>query len=89
MNRIWCPKCNWVPRVVDQWTCEPGCGHSWHTFDTRGQCPNCLKQWTQTACFRCVRWSAHESWYHANDEIETRLNALLEEVEVEEPEVKR
>lgn len=83
MNRIWCPKCNWTPRPSDLWTCEPGCGHDWHTFDTRGQCPKCLKQWKQTVCFRCVQWSAHERWYH-DDGSDQRLNALLEEVGVEE-----
>ena len=77
MNRIWCPKCNWVPRPADRWACEPGCGHSWHTFDTRGQCPACLKQWKKTQCLRCDAMSPHEDWYHNDEQSEARLNALM------------
>jgi len=33
------------------------------TFETRGRCPECSKQWQRTACLRCGEWSPHESWY--------------------------
>jgi len=78
MSRIWCPKCQWLPNPRDQWACHPGCGHEWHTFDTRGQCPKCLKQWKQTMCFRCNCWSLHERWYH-DDGTDQKLFALWSE----------
>lgn len=61
--RIRCPKCDWQPAREDQWSCAPGCGHVWNTFDTRGVCPGCDKQWVQTMCLRCDVWSAHDDWY--------------------------
>jgi hypothetical protein len=60
---IRCPVCYWRPQKHDTWMCNPGCGHVWNTFDTRGCCPECNKQWHQTACLRCGEWSLHESWY--------------------------
>jgi len=59
--RIRCPLCDWSPRKEDKWFCE--CGHSWNTFDTGGVCPACLRQWTETQCLSCIRWSLHSLWY--------------------------
>ena len=62
--RIRCPACEWQPSPHDAWDCNPGgCGHSWNTFETRGVCPACSRQWTETACLRCSVWSPHEDWY--------------------------
>src|SRR5262245_34939810 len=60
---IRCPACHWQPEKHSRWLCEPGCGHSWNTFDTRGLCPGCAKKWFHTACLECATWSAHEAWY--------------------------
>jgi hypothetical protein len=62
-GKIRCPKCAWEPRREDRWYCNPGCGHTWNTFDTRGACPSCGKQWHETVCLRCGAWSRHEDWY--------------------------
>ena len=59
--RIRCPLCGWSPREDDLWSCT--CGHEWNTFDTGGECPSCLHQWTETQCLSCSRWSAHSDWY--------------------------
>jgi hypothetical protein len=59
--RIRCPVCGWMPRKDDRWSCE--CGYSWHTFDTGGVCPACLRQWGVTQCLSCLSWSAHSDWY--------------------------
>src|SRR5687767_4560247 len=61
---IFCPKCEYVPRRSDLWACEPSCGCQWHTFDTCGVCPNCGKNWEDTQCPTCARWSPHVAWYH-------------------------
>ena len=60
-RRIRCPLCQWQPRKRDRWQCR--CGTVWNTFDTRGLCPRCQHQWTQTMCLACHRWSEHEHWY--------------------------
>lgn len=59
-----CPKCYWVPSIDSRWMCE--CQHSWNTFETRGQCPNCKKTWTHTQCRSCNQWSLHGDWYKEN-----------------------
>ena len=59
--KIRCPKCDWHPKPKDVWSCE--CGHAWHTFDTGGVCPACVRQWESTICLSCHVWSAHSSWY--------------------------
>lgn len=59
--RIRCPLCEWMPSKSDLWGCE--CGHSWHTFDTGGVCPACMRQWESTQCLECKGWSAHSAWY--------------------------
>jgi hypothetical protein len=58
---IRCPRCGWVPRREDLWSCR--CGHIWNTFDTRGVCPACRFAWLQTQCPRCRQWSPHADWY--------------------------
>jgi hypothetical protein len=62
-GRIRCPKCSWEPGREDRWCCDPGCGHVWNTFETRGRCPACDKQWRDTVCLRCQMWSLHDDWY--------------------------
>lgn len=59
--RIRCPKCQWQPGPMDLWACQ--CGYTWHTFDTGGVCPSCLRQWMTTQCLKCAGWSAHSDWY--------------------------
>jgi hypothetical protein len=66
--KIACPKCGWEPNGSPYWTCS--CDHSWNTFDTRGKCPNCGKQWKDTHCPRCGDPSEHETWYHLIAETE-------------------
>ncbi len=56
-----CPRCAWAPRIDDQWQCS--CGARWNTFTTRGQCPQCRKQWSETACLGCKQRSPHAAWY--------------------------
>lgn len=58
---VQCPKCEWKPDGKPYWECE--CGHSWNTFDTRGKCPSCGKQWQTTQCHACGKWSPHSRWY--------------------------
>jgi len=65
-GRIRCPKCQWEPAKSDRWCCAPGCQHVWNTFETRGLCPGCSKQWTETVCLRCNQWSRHDDWYEAS-----------------------
>ncbi|HTI97960.1 MAG TPA: hypothetical protein VL527_03575 [Dongiaceae bacterium] len=62
--KIFCPKCQWEPRPLDRWMCYPGCKHLWNTFDTCGVCPLCGKNWEDTMCPACHRWSRHAEWYH-------------------------
>lgn len=59
--RIRCPLCDWEPPPDELWACS--CGHHWHTFDTGGVCPACIKQWETTQCLQCGAWSAHSDWY--------------------------
>jgi hypothetical protein len=62
--KIFCPKCDYVPKPADQWVCVSSCGCRWHTFDTCGVCPKCGKNWEHTACPLCQQWSLHIDWYH-------------------------
>ncbi len=69
--KIYCPKCAWKPPKSALWVCGPaGCGFTWHTFDTHGQCPNCFKQWQETMCHECHQWSWHEEWYHEGEPVQ-------------------
>ena len=65
-NRIRCPRCAWQPSRNDRWMCI--CLHVWNTFDTRGLCPGCGRQWTETQCLRCAQWSPHDEWYEDEPE---------------------
>ncbi len=60
-NEIKCPKCSYNPVSEDSWVCT--CNQSWNTFDTAGKCPKCKKQWEDTQCPNCHRWSKHLDWY--------------------------
>jgi hypothetical protein len=62
--KIFCPKCQYVPTAADRWLCWPNCGCHWNTFETCGVCPQCGKNWEDTACPRCHAWSPHVDWYH-------------------------
>ena len=62
-RRIRCPRCGWIPRRHDRWSCQPICGTFWNTFETGGKCPGCGKQWEHTACLACHGWSRHADWY--------------------------
>jgi hypothetical protein len=59
--RVRCPKCEWKPSVESRWGCR--CGHRWNTFWTRGLCPRCRYQWTETMCLACGEVSPHNDWY--------------------------
>ena len=59
--RIQCPLCGWSPGKENVWSCN--CGHTWNTFDTRGVCPACRHQWTETQCQSCGQVSPHSQWY--------------------------
>lgn len=63
-TKIFCPKCEYAPRPFDVWICTGACRTVWNTFETGGQCPACHKQWRETCCPACSRWSPHEDWYH-------------------------
>lgn len=63
---IRCPACRWHPLSSEIWMCR--CGHRWNTFDTRGRCPACQYQWTETHCRVCNAKSPHGDWYAHNDE---------------------
>ncbi len=63
---IRCPTCRWEPSKESRWYCsgEPDtCGHCWNTFETRGVCPGCRKQWHTTVCLSCGAVSPHDDWY--------------------------
>ena len=60
---IRCPACKWRPTREDTWSCSPGCGEVWNTFQTHGECPGCQRRWPSTQCTRCGVWSDHDAWY--------------------------
>ncbi len=60
-QHIECPRCGWRPRPQSRWRCD--CGHTWNTFDTRGVCPSCGKNWTTTLCLNCRESPDHQTWY--------------------------
>ena len=61
---IECPVCNWQPDKNASWRCS--CGHSWNTFETKGECPKCNTQWQTTGCPSCGSSSPHNNWYVNN-----------------------
>jgi hypothetical protein len=75
--KIECPKCEWLPDGKAHWRCS--CGHVWNTFDTKGKCPNCNKQWETTYCPGCGHTSPHKDWY-----IDPNLPKKEDEPEVQE-----
>ena len=69
-GRIRCPKCSWEPSKDSRWYCAGApdtCGHCWNTFETRGVCPGCSKQWQTTDCLSCGASSPHDDWYVRED----------------------
>jgi hypothetical protein len=81
---IFCPKCTWRPQASDRWACLPSCGTEWNTFWTRGVCPGCGQQWTETQCLECGEFSPHEAWYHYPDpQEETESTDVTQEHVVE------
>lgn len=67
MNKIiMCPKCEWKPAGDELWTCS--CGHRWHTFDTKGICPKCKKDWQTTTCLACHSKFIKAKWYHTEED---------------------
>jgi hypothetical protein len=66
-----CPRCGERPPNAAVWMCAPGCHTSWNTFNTRGRCPGCGKQWTETACLACGQMSPHEDWYRTEPDKNT------------------
>jgi len=81
--KIACPKCSWEPDGGAYWACTK-CGCSWNTFDTRGKCPSCGKQYHNTQCIGyrggCDKMSPHLDWY-------TDLSNVVDELlkSIEEP----
>lgn len=61
---IACPHCGQSPTEGEEWDCA-NCGYSWNTFNTRGMCPGCGRQWLETQCHSCGRWAAHHEWYRS------------------------
>lgn len=61
LGGIRCPKCEWMPRTKNLWSCQ--CGHRWNTFESRGLCPACQHQWEATQCPQCGAKSPHTEWY--------------------------
>lgn len=74
--KIACPKCEWEPKPDSRWICEFKCRHVWNTFATGGRCPKCRKQWEETCCLACHRWSPHLDWYRDLDEF---VDEIVEE----------
>ena len=61
---IRCPKCGWRPSKDSKWCCGTrDCVAPWNTFDSHGKCPHCGRQWSDTICLSCHRWSPHDEWY--------------------------
>jgi len=86
--RIYCPKCEWAPGPADRWSCSPGCGYVWNTFETHGKCPGCAKQWEYTQCLACLATSLHDDWYH-DEELDEFLRSIEETVRRERELVER
>ena len=70
-----CPRCSWIPSTTDEWECD--CGYRWNTFESRGQCPSCDKQWETTQCLKCGEPSDHGDWYPSGEEPSDRVGAAV------------
>ena len=74
--KIVCPKCEWEPAANDVWQCT--CDHLWNTFETAAKCPACSKQWQDTQCHACRKYSPHIDWYKGLDEaLRKELEAII------------
>jgi len=62
--KIRCPKCGWEPEKTSKWRCT-ACEKKWHTFDTRGVCPACEKEYNYTQCqnLDCTELSHFSDWF--------------------------
>jgi hypothetical protein len=61
---IRCPACGVYQPIGDFWECNPdGCGVSFDTFQSGGQCPHCAARFAWTQCIACEKASAHSAFY--------------------------
>jgi hypothetical protein len=71
-SNISCPKCGWEPDESCRWKCDE-CGTSWNTFETRGKCPGCGKQFIDTRCSKskggCGQTCLNADWYEPIEQI--------------------
>lgn len=70
---IQCPNCEWKPDGGVYWACD--CGHQWNTFETKGKCPACQKQWTETYCPGCSQMPLEKDWYWTKEMVQEHINA--------------
>jgi Zn-dependent protease len=59
-----CPSCETAPPAGAFWKCSQ-CGQAFDTFQSRGVCPNCRKQFELTKCLDCGVASPMSSWIAA------------------------
>lgn len=64
---IQCPACEWNPDGKKHWACT--CEHRWDTFKTKGKCPKCQTQWTDTWCPGCGQSTPQTDWYKTDEEL--------------------
>jgi len=75
-NQIECPECHWNPNGEELWTCS--CKHTWDTFTTQGECPNCLTKWEDTFCPICTSTNRHSDWYSNQNSKFQYISKLLD-----------
>jgi hypothetical protein len=72
---ISCPKCGREPQESDIWVCDE-CHTRWNTFQTRGKCPGCGKQFIDTQCSKskggCGQMSLNADWYEPLEQIKPK-----------------
>ena len=73
---IACPKCEWEPDGRPYWRCD-ACHTHFDTFETTAICPNCKKQFADTQCIACEKFSPHLDWYR---ELDAWLMEQLEKI---------
>ena len=56
-----CPSCHTAPVKGEIWKCSQ-CGQAFDTFQSRGVCPNCRKQFEVTKCLDCGVSSPMSEW---------------------------
>ena len=65
-EKIACPKCDWEPDGKPYWQCDH-CQTAFDTFETTAICPQCRKQFRDTQCIACRKFSPHLDWYRNLD----------------------